>query len=90
MRNERLLDSKETATVLGCTQAALALWRRQRRGPTYVRLGLRMVRYRERDLARWLEAGRVEPGPGTQKRRSSRNAWNRVLGQWGAVRTKAG
>jgi predicted DNA-binding transcriptional regulator AlpA len=60
MRRERLLDSKTTATFLGCTPAALALWRKQRRGPTYVRLGLRLVRYRERDLARWLAAGRVE------------------------------
>jgi len=74
MRNERLLDSKEAATVLGCTQAALALWRKQHRGPTYIRLGMRLVRYRARDLARWLEAGRVDPRRGTPMRRFSRTA----------------
>jgi predicted DNA-binding transcriptional regulator AlpA len=51
---ERLLDSKEAANILGCTQAALVFWRRKESGPNFVRLG-RLVRYRECDLIRWIE-----------------------------------
>ena len=57
---EILLDGKQTAELLGCTEAALALWRKERRGPAYLRLG-RLIRYREVDLLSWIESSRVEP-----------------------------
>ena len=57
---EALMDGKEAARILGCTDAALALWRKKHRGPSYVRLG-RLVRYREADLSDWIAACRVEP-----------------------------
>jgi predicted DNA-binding transcriptional regulator AlpA len=60
---EILVDGKEAARRLGCTVSALALWRRQRRGPTYVRLG-RLVRYREADLDTWVQSCRIHSGDG--------------------------
>ncbi len=62
MVETRLLDPKEAAGLLGCTESALALWRRQRVGPVYVRLGQRLIRYRSEDLFRWVHANQVEPG----------------------------
>ena len=41
MGAEPLLDPKETAALLGCTESALALWRKQHRGPSYIRVGQR-------------------------------------------------
>jgi predicted DNA-binding transcriptional regulator AlpA len=61
MIDEKLLDGKKTAEFLGCTEAALALWRKKRQGPSYVRLGMRLVRYPLRDLLTWLEKQRIEP-----------------------------
>jgi predicted DNA-binding transcriptional regulator AlpA len=51
---EQLLDSKAAAKILGCTEAALIFWRRKGSGPNFVRMG-RLVRYRERDLIRWID-----------------------------------
>jgi len=63
---DQLLDSKEAARILGCTEAGLELWRKEGRGPSYVRLG-RLVRYREADLSTWITSCRVEP-TGLQER----------------------
>lgn len=60
MGAEPLLDPKETAALLGCTESALALWRKQHRGPSYIRVGQRLVRYRQQDLVSWLELHRVD------------------------------
>ena len=60
MAAEPLLDSKETAALLGCTESALALWRKQHRGPSYIRVGQRLVRYRQQDVVNWLEVQRVD------------------------------
>lgn len=56
----RALDERAAAAVLGYTGAALRLWRREGRGPAYVRFG-RSVRYLPADLAAWQQAHRVEP-----------------------------
>ncbi len=61
MSHVHLLSAKEAAHLLGCREATLALWRRLRTGPSYVRVGRRLVRYQQQDLARWLEANRVTP-----------------------------
>jgi predicted DNA-binding transcriptional regulator AlpA len=52
---EALLNSQEAAKFLGCTESALALWRRERRGPTYLRIS-RLVRYRREDLLAFLKS----------------------------------
>jgi hypothetical protein len=45
----QLMTEDETSKTLKCTVAALRRWRRERRGPRFVRLG-RLIRYRQSDL----------------------------------------
>ena len=67
MTDDQLLDSKKTAQLLDCTEAALALWRRLRYGPDFVRMG-RLVRYRKGDVMRWIEAQTVKPNTESAKK----------------------
>jgi predicted DNA-binding transcriptional regulator AlpA len=50
----QLHTENETAKILCCTKAALRRWRRERRGPRFVRLG-RLVRYRQSDLEEFVD-----------------------------------
>ena len=50
IENMQLHTEQETAQLLACTVAALRRWRRERRGPRFVRLG-RLIRYSESDLS---------------------------------------
>jgi predicted DNA-binding transcriptional regulator AlpA len=59
-RSTRLLDTDESAKLLGCSPAALTKFRTQRRGPPFVRVG-RLIRYRPLDLIRWVKSRRVLP-----------------------------
>jgi excisionase family DNA binding protein len=49
-RTTRLLTPKEAAEFLGIPEGTLAQWRSQRRGPMFVKLEGRLVRYRSADL----------------------------------------
>lgn len=60
MTEDVLLNAEQAARLLGCTAAALALWRREDRGPAYIRLG-RLIRYRKSDVFAWISSRRV-PG----------------------------
>lgn len=62
----QLMDSKQAAELLRCTEAALALWRRKETGPSFVRMG-RLVRYRKQDLLSWIEEQIVSQPPGSKK-----------------------
>ncbi|HEY0875207.1 MAG TPA: helix-turn-helix domain-containing protein [Vicinamibacterales bacterium] len=53
------LAEREASTYIGYRPAALRCWRREGRGPAYVRHG-RSVRYLVRDLDAWLDRHRVE------------------------------
>lgn len=55
-----LLSPNDAARVLGVTEAALSRFRHEHRGPIFVRVG-KLVRYREADLAAWLESNSVQP-----------------------------
>lgn len=58
---QRIVTTEEDAAAfVGYTPAALRAWRRQGRGPAYIRVG-RSVRYRISDLDEWLGAHRVDP-----------------------------
>lgn len=57
---KRVITEREAAAFTGVSQAALRLWRRESRGPAYVRFG-RAIRYRVDDLDRFLDQHRVEP-----------------------------
>lgn len=53
-KDNTLLDSESTAALLGISPRTLEGWRRRGRGPRFLRLSHRVVRYRRSDLAKWL------------------------------------
>lgn len=57
----KLLTSKETADYLSVPEGTLAQWRSQRRGPPFIKLEGRLVRYRSGDLERYITSRVVEP-----------------------------
>jgi excisionase family DNA binding protein len=52
---ERLLSTEEVAEVLGRPARTLRQWRYLGEGPRYLKVGA-TVRYRARDIEKWLEA----------------------------------
>jgi predicted DNA-binding transcriptional regulator AlpA len=55
-----LLTSKKAAEFLGIPEGTLAQWRSQRRGPPYIKLEERLVRYRLVDLESYLSRRSIE------------------------------
>ncbi len=55
-----LLTPKEAAEFLGIPSGTLAQWRSQRRGPPYIKLEERLVRYRRSDLEEYLSGHLVD------------------------------
>jgi predicted DNA-binding transcriptional regulator AlpA len=49
-----LLQATEVAEILRISPITLANWRSRRKGPRFVRVGQRMVRYRRADLDRFI------------------------------------
>lgn len=54
--NEELLKPVDAARLLRVRVDALAKWRHQKRGPAYVKVGGRAVRYRPSDIQAYLAA----------------------------------
>jgi excisionase family DNA binding protein len=50
-----LLSTTETARILRVHPATLATWRHEGRGPKFVKVGDRRVRYRLSDVETWLD-----------------------------------
>ncbi|MCB9480026.1 MAG: helix-turn-helix domain-containing protein [Planctomycetaceae bacterium] len=55
-----VLSETQAAQRLALTPRALQAWRYQGRGPKFVRISARCVRYRVEDLDAWLEARIVQ------------------------------
>ena len=55
-----LLTPRQAAEFLGVPESTLAQWRSQRRGPPYIKLELRLVRYRLSDVEAYLSQHAVE------------------------------
>lgn len=53
---DRLMTTNEAAPMLGYAPRTLMRWRVERGGPPFVRIGGRVVRYRESDLVAWIAA----------------------------------
>lgn len=53
-KSMQLLTEQKAAEVLNCTIAALRRWRRERRGPRFVKLG-RLIRYNLSDIEAFVE-----------------------------------
>lgn len=50
-----LLNEREAANLLGFSSKALQAWRITGRGPKFVRISARAIRYRRADLSQWIE-----------------------------------
>ena len=55
-RQAPLLTEPEAAAYLKLTPRALQAWRYQGRGPQFVKISARAVRYRPEDLEGWIQA----------------------------------
>ncbi len=55
-----LLNTEQAAVFLGLSKTTLEHWRTVRKGPFYVRVGPRCIRYRRHDLEAWLSEHIVE------------------------------
>jgi hypothetical protein len=63
IRIPRLLDEQTTASLIGVAPSTLAIWRSSKRYPLpYVKCG-RLVRYREEDVAAFIENRLVTINP---------------------------
>ena len=62
---ERLLSTEEVAEVLGRPARTLRQWRYLGEGPRYLKVGA-TVRYRARDIEKWLEAQEREGAIGAR------------------------
>ncbi len=58
--NGEFLNTKEAAEALGLSPITLRKWRCLGKGPGYLRLNPRLIRYRRADLEAWLERGAVK------------------------------
>jgi len=63
MRMERLMSTEEVAEVLGRPPRTLRQWRYLGEGPKYLKVGA-TVRYRARDIEKWLKAQEREGASG--------------------------
>ncbi len=50
---ESLVNERQAAKILAVSPRALQKWRSNGRGPLFVRISARCIRYRPRDLATW-------------------------------------
>lgn len=55
-----LLTSNQAARLLGLSKSTLEHWRTVRKGPPFVRVGPRCIRYRRADLDAWLSGQLVD------------------------------
>lgn len=56
-----LLNERQAADVIDARPGTLAVWRTRGKGPAYIRIGARMIRYRRADLDAFIDAHRVDP-----------------------------
>ena len=60
MQDDVLLTTEDVATLLNVKPRTLKQWRHERRGPRYVSLGRRIVRYRRSDVDEWIRSREKE------------------------------
>lgn len=53
--DDELLSAAQLGTWLGIAPSTLSIWRHRGKGPPWVALGKRRLRYRRRDVFAWLE-----------------------------------
>lgn len=67
MNESAAMSESELAQTANVSIAVLRKWRRERKGPRYLKLG-RLVRYLARDVRAWMEENAIDVGrkPGGQ------------------------
>jgi excisionase family DNA binding protein len=55
-RGDELLTDQQLCELLNVTPRTSLRWRRDGRGPRFIRVGVRRVAYRRRDVDTWLSA----------------------------------
>jgi predicted DNA-binding transcriptional regulator AlpA len=58
-QQDQFLDTAQAAHLIGYSKSTLEWWRGEGRGPRYYKMSGR-VRYRQADLAAWMNLGLVE------------------------------
>jgi predicted DNA-binding transcriptional regulator AlpA len=53
-RTDHLVTETEAAVLMGLAPRTLQSWRQHGRGPRYIRVSARAVRYRRSDLLAWI------------------------------------
>lgn len=76
----QLLKEGEVAQVLQCTQSALRRWRREGRGPDFVRVG-RLIRYSRSALEDFIEENSVGKAKKKEKEQEEKKEKERKLGE---------
>jgi len=70
MVHSEIMTQEEVAIYLKYSAITLAIWRSKGRGPAFVKISEKNVRYRKRDVDKWL-AGRVVNPRKARKKRSN-------------------
>jgi hypothetical protein len=65
---DKLVDQRKAAEMLGCSERALEAMRLRETGPAFVRVSPRCIRYKIEDLQQFIESRRIAPAY-TEKRR---------------------
>jgi hypothetical protein len=59
--HSQLLTSQEAAAILSVPEGTLRQWRCAGKGPVFIKLGRKSVRYNRNDLAEFIRQGRQVP-----------------------------
>lgn len=62
MNSDRFITPKKTAEILQVKDRTLEQWRLYGKGPPYIRVSRRCIRYDEQAVRQWMEARSVIPG----------------------------
>lgn len=62
-QNEKLVGEREASALLDLTPSALRKWRQLHKGPAFIRLSARCVKYKLSDLEKFIGERVVTPGP---------------------------
>jgi predicted DNA-binding transcriptional regulator AlpA len=57
-----LLTTEQVSKALDVTINTLQIWRHKGKGPRYIKLSRRAIRYRKEDILEWLENSIIEAG----------------------------
>jgi predicted DNA-binding transcriptional regulator AlpA len=60
MEAQKLVDDTEASAILGVARQTLRNWRNLRKGPRYIKIGARIVRYNVDDLREFIRKQTIE------------------------------